>query len=71
MTGGSRDVSRILDQLAERVDKLENQGESESEVATVEKIGETAVASDSASTQVDNVEPAVWGSARWNTDTVQ
>lgn len=71
MTGDSRDVSRILDQLADRVDKLENQGEAESEVATVETVGETAVATDSASAQIDDVEPAVWGSARWNIDTSQ
>lgn len=71
MTGGADDVSRIIDKLADRVDRLENKRESGNEVATTEEINETVAASDSLTEQYDDVEGAVWDEGRWDIDTSQ
>ena len=47
MTGGDRDVMRIIDRLTGRVDRLENKGEAESTLATTEDISETVALADS------------------------
>lgn len=71
MTDSADDVSRIIDKLADRVDRLENNRESGNEVATTEVIEETVDASDDVAEQYQDVEDAVWETARWNIDTVQ
>lgn len=71
MTGGADDVSRIIDKLADRVDRLENKRDSGNEVATTEVIDETVAASDSKSEQYQDVEGATWDNGRWNIDTSQ
>lgn len=65
MNRDADDVSRMFDRLMKRVDRLENEGEEETEVGIAEAASETVEVEDELRETFLDIEDWQWGDTQW------